>query len=68
MTKRTKSNTPPKHVLTPMGRAGSSFSDSDYGQSVGPMQRGPIGPASETNIGPASAPNTPDGMAPNMAY
>jgi hypothetical protein len=60
MTKRTKSNTPPKHVLSALPRAGSSYSDSDYGQSVGLMDRGPIGPASQ--------PNTPTGAAPNMAY
>ena len=73
MTKRTKanskpsnspSNTPPQHIVTPNPRAGSSFSDSDYGQSIGPLERGPLGPASTPNAGPASAPTN----APNMAY
>ena len=62
MTSRTKSNHPPKHVLAPMPRAGSTFSDSNYGQSVGPLDRGPLGPASMPNVGPASAPNTPTGQ------
>ena len=48
------------HVLTPQQRAGSSFSDSNYGQSIGPLERGPLGPASQ--------PNLPNGETPNMAY
>jgi len=58
---------PHKHTLTPMQRAASSFSDSDYGQSIGPLKRGPIGPASTPNVGPASEPNIPN-PEPNTVY
>jgi hypothetical protein len=57
MAKRTSraSSAKPASFSGPIGRAGSTFSDSAM---VGP--RGPLGPA--------SAPNTPDGTQPDMAY
>jgi hypothetical protein len=55
MTKIKKNYSKPAVALSPIDRAGSTFSD-----SVELPERGPLGPA--------NAPNTPTGEAPNMAY
>jgi hypothetical protein len=56
MAKRTsRASAKPASFFGPVGRGGTTFSDSAL---VGP--RGPLGPA--------SSPNTPDGTSPDMAY
>ncbi len=56
MARTVKKVSHPAPFAMPMGRGGSTFSDS------APMvaDRGPLGPA--------SAPNTPDGTQPSMSY